>query len=485
MTPPSSPPVHVGADGAALPLARVHLVGVGGAGMSGIAKVLLARGCRVTGSDAKEAGSLASLRALGATVHVGHDAAQVPDDATAVVRSTAIADENPELVAARERGLPVLPRAAALGALLRDRRGVAVAGTHGKTTTTSMLVVALQSAGGDPGFVVGADLNEAGSNAHAGTDEVLVAEADESDGSFLLLPCEVAVVTNVEVDHVDHYGGGLEQVLDAFRAFLDRVATGGTVVLGADDDGARALVAHARARGLDVVLAGRAGDADVRLVDEVHGPDGGRARLLDPGGTSTDLHVAAPGAHQLSDAACALAAVRALGHHDLGPAARGLSGFTGVRRRFEDRGAAAGRRVVDDYAHHPTEITATLAAARQVVGDGRVVAVLQPHRWSRTAAMAVDLGRALGAADEVVVTEVYGAGEEPLPGAGGRQVAAAVPLPPAQVVFEESAPAVVDQVVARSRAGDLVVLLGAGDVTLLAPSLLDALSAQAGPAGAS
>ena len=475
MTPTPSPPVHVGPDGRALTLGRVHLVGVGGAGMSGIAKVLLARGCRVSGSDARGSGSVPALRALGATVHVGHAAEQVPDDVDVVVRSTAIRDDNPELVAARERDVPVLARAAALGALLRDRRGVVVSGTHGKTTTTSMLVVGLQAAGGDPGFVVGADLNEAGSNAHAGTDEVLVAEADESDGSFLLLPSEVAVVTNVEVDHVDHYGGGLDEVLDAFRAFLDRVADGGAVVLGADDAGARALADHARARGLEVVLAGRADDADVRLADETHGLDGGRARVV-VDGRSCLLHVPAPGAHQLSDAACALAAVHLLGA-DVAVAAEGLGDFTGVRRRFEHRGSAAGRRVVDDYAHHPTEVAATLAAARQVAGRGRVVAVLQPHRWSRTAAMHGELGRALGAADEVVVTEVYGAGEDPVPGAGGRQVAAAVPLPPAQVVFEASMPAVVEQVVSRSRPDDVVVLLGAGDVTVLAPAVLDALAA--------
>ena len=461
-------------------LAATHLVGVGGAGMSGIAKILLARGARVTGSDAKDSRTVAALRALGAAVRVGHAADALPpagQPLDALVVSAAIPADNPEVLRARERDVPVLPRAEVLARLMADRTGVAVAGTHGKTTTTSMLASALQRCGADPSFAVGAALNEAGSNGHHGSGPVFVAEADESDGSFLLLRPDVAVVTNVEVDHVDHYADA-GAVARAFEAFVDRVAAGGTVVLCADDAGSRALSAPARARGLGVRLYGEAEGADVRLVDVDLSGHGGSADLVVDGRPGSRLSLVVPGRHNLADAAAAVATGTLLGH---GTAClvEGLAGYTGARRRFETKGEAAGRRVVDDYAHHPTEVAATLAAARQRAGDGRVLAVFQPHRWSRTAAMADELAVALGAADEVVVMEVYGAGEAPLPGVSGGRVADAVPLPAGRVVFEPSWSRVPPLVAERSRPGDLVLTMGAGDVTVIGGEVL-ALLAQEG-----
>lgn len=454
-------------------LERVHLVGVGGAGMSGIARILLARGARVSGSDAKDSGPLGALRAHGARVTVGHDAANV-GDVDSVVVSSAIRPDNPELVEARRRRIPVLPRAAALAAVMAGSRGVAVAGTHGKTTTTSMLTVAVQACGEDPSFAIGGDLNEAGSNAHAGSGTIFVAEADESDGSFLLLSPYAAVVTNVEPDHLDHYGTAAA-VEDAFRAFVGRVDPEGFLVLCVDDPGAGRLVPAARARGLRVLTYGEVPGADVRLA---------AVRLSGLGSTfevvARDvglglITVQVPGRHNALNATGALAAGLELGLPLAGLRA-GLASFTGVRRRFERKGAVGGISVVDDYAHHPTEVATVLRTARPVTDGGRLIVAFQPHRYSRTAAFAGELGKALGLADAVVVMDVYGAGEDPLPGVSGASVAARVPLPPDRVVFEPSWSAVAHRLVAFARPGDLVLTLGAGDVTLLGPELLRVLA---------
>jgi UDP-N-acetylmuramate--alanine ligase len=451
---------------------RIHLVGVGGAGMSGIARILLARGAAVSGSDAKDSRTLPVLAALGARVHVGHAADQV-GDAEAVVVSAAIRPDNPEVAEAHRRGLPVLPRATMLAALMTGHRAVAVAGTHGKTTTTSMLTVALQHCGADPSFAIGGDLNEAGSNAHHGSGDVFVAEADESDGSFLLYEPAVAVVTNVEADHLDHYGD-LDAVETAFARFVSRVSE--LVVVCADDPGAVRAAAYAHST---VRTYGFSADAYCRVDNLVLGPTGSSFELVYAGQRVGDVRLRVPGRHNALDAAAAFTAGRGLGF----PATElrdGLSGYSGVRRRFESRGEAAGVRVYDDYAHHPTELRATLAAARQVAGEGRLVVAFQPHRYSRTAAFGAELGEALGLADEVVVMEVYAAGEDPLPGVSGRTVAAAVPLPADRVVFEPSWVAVAAHLAARARPGDIVLTLGAGDVTQLAPEVLLAL--RSGPA---
>jgi UDP-N-acetylmuramate--alanine ligase len=450
-------------------LGRVHFVGIGGAGMSGIARVLLARGAVVSGSDAKDSRTVAALRALGARVDIGHAAEHVADVDTVVV-STAIREDNPELTEARARGLTVLPRAEALAALMVGRRGVAVAGTHGKTTTTSMLTVATQHCGVDPSFAIGGDLNEAASNAHHGTGELFIVEADESDGSFLAYHPAAAIVTNVEADHLDHYGDA-RAVERAFEEFMRTVDPAGFLVTCADDPGARRLADVARREGRDVRSYGTSPDADLHLTDlTVSGTTSWYAPVL-RGEPLPPVQLAVPGRHLALNSGAALLMGVGLGLPvDL--LTQGLAGFTGVRRRMELKGVVAGVRVYDDYAHHPTELLAQLAAAREVAGAGRVVVAFQPHRYSRTLAFAPEFGRALGLADEVVVMEVYAAGEDPVPGATGATVAAAVPLPPERVVFEPSWSAVPAELAARARPGDLVLTLGAGDVTQIGPEVL-------------
>jgi UDP-N-acetylmuramate--alanine ligase len=453
-------------------LGRVHLMGIGGAGMSGIARIMLARGLFVSGCDAKDSRALAALRARGADVHVGHDQSHVLDADTVIV-SSAIRPDNPELTEARRLGRLVLPRAAALASVMAGQRGIAVAGTAGKTTTTSMLTVAIQACGGDPSFAIGGDLNEPGSNAHYGSGEFFVAEADESDRSFLLLSPEAAVVTNVEADHLDNYGS-LQAVHEAFAAFLGRLPEGGVVALGADDDGAMALAAPAAARGLHVVTYGVEPAADVRASDLVLVGQGVRFELVAHGRRLGEVALQVPGRHNAVNAVGALAVGMQLGL-PAGPMVRGLSDFTGARRRFELKGEARGVRVFDDYAHHPTKLRAALAAARQVAGSGRLVVVFQPHLYSRTGFFAEQFAEVLALADVVVVMDVYAAREDPVPGVTGNLIAAAVPLPREQVVFEPSWAAVPGVVAALTRPGDLVLTAGAGDVTMLGPEVLAAL----------
>jgi UDP-N-acetylmuramate--alanine ligase len=448
---------------------RVHLIGIGGAGMSGIARILLARGTAVSGSDAKESSTVLALRTLGADVAVGHDAAHLPAAPATVVVSSAIRETNPELAAARERGLPVVHRAQALAALTAGRRLAAVTGTAGKTSTTSMLTVALQHSGLDPSFAIGGDLATSGSGAHEGSGDVFVVEADESDASFLAFSPTVAVVTNVEADHLDHYGSA-EAYVAAFDQFLDRIVPGGALVTCADDPGAAALADRAAQRGIRVRRYGRTA-ADAQLVD--FSPDRTGARIvLRHLGTEHRLRLAVPGEHMALNALGALLAGIELGA-EVERLLAGLAAFDGVRRRFEFRGRAAGVAVYDDYAHHPSKVAAQLRAARQVVdGKGRVVVAFQPHLYSRTRQFAGEFGAALGLADQVVVLDVYGAREDPEPGVSGALIADTVPLPAERVRFVphwEDVPAVVAGVAAP---GDLVVTMGAGDVTVLAPEIL-------------
>jgi len=454
-------------------LGRVHFVGIGGAGMSGIARILLARGVPVSGSDAKDSSVLVGLRALGARVHVGHDARQVADADTVVV-STAIRETNPEVVEARRRGLRVLPRAAALASVMAGRRAVAVAGTHGKTTTTSMLTVALQHCGADPSFAIGGNLNESGANAHNGTGEIFVAEADESDGSFLAYDPEVAIVTNIEADHLDNYGTP-EAYVRAFDAFAEGVT--GFLVACADDPGARGLGERARARGVEVQTYGESPDADVRIAELDLAGSGVSFELVARGRRQGRVTLRLPGRHNALDAAAAFTAGRGLGFPS-GELREGLAGFTGTRRRFELKGYAGGVWVYDDYAHHPTEVAAVLAAARPLAGEGRVVAIFQPHLFSRTRVFAAEFGKALGAADEVIVMDVYAAREDPEPGVTGALVAGNVPLPPELVTFEPSWSAVPSVAVARLREADVLFTFGAGDVTLIGPEILELLERE-------
>jgi UDP-N-acetylmuramate--alanine ligase len=447
---------------------RVHLIGVGGAGMSGIARLLLARGIVVTGSDLKASVGLDDLVALGARIDVGHRAEQLGRDEPpdAVVVSTAIPEANPELTEARRRGIPVLARAQVLAALMTGSRGVAVAGTHGKTTTTSMVATVLERAGLDPTFVVGGDLNESGSNARHGEGEWFVAEADESDGSFLLLTPEVAVVTNVEQDHVDFYPDR-EATRGAFAAFA---SSPGVVVACADDPGVADVLRRSRRDG-PTVTYGTGPEADVRVT-----PTDASGRSItgtvEIGGRAVEVSLRVPGVHNLLNAAAAILAARVAGV-DPDEAAAALRRFEGVRRRFEFRGMARGAEFFDDYAHHPTEVRATLAA---VPSDyRRVLAVFQPHRYTRTEAMWTELGESLTGADVVVLTDVYGAGETPIPGVTGKLLveSLAEAAPSKRVVYLPRRSDVVQFLSTEIRPGDLVLTLGAGDITMVPDEALE------------
>jgi UDP-N-acetylmuramate--alanine ligase len=457
-------------------LGRVHFVGIGGAGLSGIARIMLARGVTVSGSDAKESRTLEALRVLGATCFVGHDAGNVRDVDTLVV-STAVREDNPEVVEARRQGLRLLPRSAALESVMRDRRVVAVAGTHGKTTTTSLLTVALQHCGADPSFAIGGELNVTGSNAHDGSGEIFVAEADESDGAFLVYSPHAALVTNVEADHLDNYGTE-EAYHEAFTAFLDRIDPDGFLVACVDDHGAAALVEKARGKGLAAVGVGESESADLRAESLVFSGATSSFSVVDRGRRLGRVTLQIPGRHYVLDALAALAAGLRLGF-SFADLRRGLESFTGTRRRMELKGEVGGVRVYDSYAHHPNEIAGDLQAARSLAGSGRVVVGFQPHLVSRTKIFGPAMGEALGAADEVVVMDVYVAREDPEPGVNGALVASNVPLPDSRVLFEPSWSAAPGRLVERARPGDVVLTLGAGDITLVGPEVLELLAERA------
>jgi UDP-N-acetylmuramate--alanine ligase len=453
-------------------LRRAHLIGIGGAGMSGIARILLARGAQVSGSDAKESRAFLALRAQGAEIAIGQSADNLDafeGGPSAVVVSTAIKETNPELVAARGRGITVLHRAQALAGLMEGHRVACIAGTHGKTSTTSMLTVALQHCRLNPSFAIGGDLNESGSNAHHGDGGIFVAEADESDGSFLAYTPSVAVVTNVEPDHLDHHGTA-EAYVDIFEQFVRRIEPGGVLIVCGDDAPAALLADHASAAGVRVRRYGRTvtGDENARVLDYTPSADGGFVRVALQG-TEIDVKVAVPGEHMALNAVGALLAGLELGA-PLDGLAEGLAAFGGVRRRFEFKGRAGDVRVYDDYAHHPTEVAAQLLAVRQTAGAGRVVVVFQPHLYSRTKTFSDEFAAALALADEVVVLDVYGAREEPEPGVTGALIAdkivgAVVHYEPA---FDTAATLAVDIL----KPGDLLVTMGAGDVTQLGPEIL-------------
>ena len=443
---------------------RVHLVGIGGAGMSGIAHLLLARGVAVSGSDLKESRALAALRPR-AEIFIGHRSEHIrePD---AVVVSTAIPVDNPEVEAAEGLGIPVVTRAQVLAALTSAHRTVAVAGTHGKTTTTSMIAMMLAGAGADPTFVVGGDLNEIGSGAGVGSGGIFVAEADESDGSFLLLHPDIAVITNIEEDHLDFYSGR-EEIERAFTAFA---AQAGSVVAWWDDPGVR----RALEGNPNVIREGASPDADVTVLSWEPVPSGTRAtvRVL---GSVVDVELAVRGEHNVRHAAESLAVAKLL-DVPLAGAAKALRSFTGVRRRFEVRGEGRGATFVDDYAHHPSEIRVLLETAR-LDAARRIVAVFQPHRYSRTAAMWRALGASLGEADVAVVTDVYPAGEPPIPGVTGKLLvdALAEAAPGKRVVYLPHRSDVPAFLAREVRRGDLVLTIGAGDITMVGDETLDRL----------
>jgi UDP-N-acetylmuramate--alanine ligase len=457
-------------------LGAVHFIAIGGAGMSGVARIMLARGRSVSGSDAKESPVLAALAAEGAEVHIGHDPAYLEGRDTVVI-SSAIRESNVELAAARERGLRVLHRSQALASTMAGSRRVAVAGANGKTTTTSMLTVALQHCGIDPSFAAGGELAKHGTNAHWGTGDVFVAEADESDGSFLVYRPELAVVTNVQPDHLDFYGS-FAKVQEAYAAFAASVEPHGLLVACHDDDGSLRLAEQARARGTRVLTYGWSTDADVVLRDEAFRGLMGRVTVTGPDGEDRNLRINIPGRHNLLNAAAAYTvAVDGLGQ-DPTRVLDGLFGFTGTRRRFEPKGSAAGVFVVDDYAHNPGKVAAVVSTAAQLVGDaGRLVVVFQPHLYSRTRDFAAELAAALLPADLVVLMEIYGAREDPVPGVSSQLVADAMRelRADADVELVASWSAVADAVAGRVRQGDLVLTVGAGDVTMIGPEILRAL----------
>ncbi|MFF3064370.1 UDP-N-acetylmuramate--L-alanine ligase [Oerskovia sp. NPDC057915] len=481
-------------------LGTVHLVGIGGAGMSVVARLLVARGVRVQGSDAKDSAVVEALRSDGVTVHVGHDARNV-EGADTLVLSSAVRPDNPELVAARAAGLRVLHRSEALAALMALGRSVAVAGAHGKTTTSAMVATTLRSAGLDPSFAIGGSVitsDGAVPGGHLGAGDVVVAEADESDGSFLNYAPTIAVVLNVEPDHLDHYGSR-EAFEQAFVDFAQRIAPGGFLVACADDPGARTLADAHRASGGRVVTYGTSPGSDARLSDvrpdgatgvaarltvtgEAEGRDAralvGAPDVLEP--RSHDLRLQVPGAHNALNAAAAVATAILLGV-STEQAVAGVGEFLGTGRRFESRGEAGGVRVVDDYAHHPTEVAALLAAARPVAAGGRVLVLFQPHLFSRTRTFAREFADALSLADEVVVTGVYAAREDPDPTTGSWTITDLMAGGVVRGVEDrfEAARAIA----ASARPGDLLLTVGAGDVTELGAVVLDALSQPVAPAG--
>ncbi|MEV6479956.1 UDP-N-acetylmuramate--L-alanine ligase [Streptomyces sp. NPDC051576] len=451
---------------------RPHFIGIGGAGMSGIAKILAQRGAKVAGSDAKDSATADALRALGATVHIGHAAGHLADDATCVVVSSAIRQDNPELARAAELDIPVVHRSDALARLMDGLRPIAVAGTHGKTTTTSMLAVSLSELGQTPSYAIGGDLDAPGSNALHGDGEIFVAEADESDRSFHKYAPEVAIVLNVELDHHANYAS-MEEIYESFQTFADRIVPGGTLVISADHAGARELTRRV-ADSVKTVTYGEAEDADVRILSVLaQGLKSEVTVLL--GGRELTFTVSVPGRHYASNAVAALAAGVALGI-PAGELAPALAAYTGVKRRLQLKGEAAGVQVIDSYAHHPTEMTADLEAMRAAASSSRLLVVFQPHLFSRTQELGKEMGQSLALADASLVLDIYPAREDPIPGVTSDLIIEAARAAGADVTPVHDKADVPEAVAGMAKPGDLVLTMGAGDVTDLGPRILDRLA---------
>ncbi|MDH6538420.1 UDP-N-acetylmuramate--L-alanine ligase [Streptomyces lavendulae] len=453
---------------------RPHFIGIGGAGMSGIAKILAQRGAKVAGSDSRDSETAGALRAHGATVHIGHAADHLADDTTCVVVSSAIRADNPELARAAELGIPVVHRSDALASLMDGLRPIAVAGTHGKTTTTSMLAVSLSALGLDPSYAIGGDLDAPGSNAHHGEGGIFVAEADESDRSFHKYAPEVAIILNAELDHHANYAS-MEEIYESFETFVSKIVPGGTLVVAHAQEGAAEIARRvAGTQGLTVVTYGEEEGADVRITK------------ITPRGLTSEVTVllqdrmltftvSVPGRHYAHNAVAALAAGVALGipAHNLASA---LGKYTGVKRRLQLKGEAAGVQVIDSYAHHPTEMNADLEAIRGAAGDSRILVVFQPHLFSRTQELGKEMGQALALADASLVLDIYPAREDPIPGITSEIIIAAARAAGADVTAEHSKEAVADVIAGMAKPGDLVLTMGAGDVTDLGPRILARLS---------
>ena len=446
---------------------RVHFIGIGGAGMSGLARIALSHGISVSGSDAKDSSVVTALSALGANVATSHNAANV-DGSDLVVYSNAISANNPELQRAAELNIPTLTRAAALSVLMSKSKSVAVAGTHGKTTTSSMLAVALQACAADPSFAIGGTITASGSNAHRGTGEIFVAEADESDGSFIEYNPFAAIVTNIEHDHVDFFATA-EAVAQAFHDFAATIKPGGFLTYCADDAGAVALAESIT--NTELVSYGVSENANLHIDQIELLTMGSTARAIWNGKSVGHIELQVPGHHNLLNAAGVLATGLKLGF-TAAELLTGLSTFRGTGRRFELKGTVHGIRVIDDYGHHPTELQVTLEAARRYAGDGRLIVIFQPHRYSRTLAFAQGFADVLDTADRAIVLEIYAASEKPIDGVTSKLITCKMRKGEYIPNFVE----VTDSVIAMAEPGDVIMTLGAGDVSSLAPIIVDGLT---------
>lgn len=441
---------------------QIHFIGIGGSGMSGLARIALSHGIKVSGSDNSDSQILQALRALGAEIKIGHDANNLIG-ADLIVYSNAINERNPERAEAK---VPIITRAAALALLMSESQSIAVAGTHGKTTTSSMLTVALQACGADPSFAIGGLLKSSGSNAHRGTGKYFVAEADESDGSFVAYRPNGAIITNIEWDHVDHFKSESE-VIKAFDDFVATIAKDGFLAYCADDKLASEVANRSEVK---TISYGKSQNADLRIDSIELTATGGSARVLWQGAKVGQLTLQVPGEHNLLNAAAAIAVGLQLGE-SINSLLDGLANFRGAGRRFELKGSANGVRVVDDYGHHPTEINVTLAAAKLFAGQGRVLVIFQPHRYSRTQTFMADFAKALSVADKTWLLEIYAASEQPISGVSSEQIAKQLP----NGKFEPNFVSVTENVVAEAKPGDVILTLGAGDVSSLGPVILEAL----------
>lgn len=443
---------------------RVHFIGIGGSGMSGLARIAISHGIKVSGSDASDSSVLNALRALGAEVFIGHKAENV-SGADLIVFSNAIKTNNPERESGKNSGIPEITRASALALLMSDSVSIAVAGTHGKTTTSSMATVALQSAGVDPSFAIGGILKSSGSNAHRGTGKYFVAEADESDGSFVAYHPHAAIITNVEWDHVDHFKSEAE-VFQAFEEFVKTIT--GFLVYCCDDEGASKIASSAK---IKTIGYGKSDKAALKVDQISLSASGSTARVLWNGAKIGVLELSIPGEHNVLNAAAVLAVGLELG---LSPTSLldGLIKFHGAGRRFELKGSVGGIRVIDDYGHHPTEINVTLTAAKRYAGGGRLLVIFQPHRYSRTKAFMKEFAQSLSIADHAWLLEVYAASEQPITGVSSANIVKLM----SSGTFEPNFLAVTEAVAQEAKPGDVIITLGAGDVSSLGPIILDELS---------
>ena len=448
---------------------QIHFVGIGGAGMSGIARIMLSAGFTISGSDVKESAITQSLATLGAKVFIGHDASNV-SGVDILITSGAISLGNPEVIAAEQAGAQILTRAQALALLMAGKRSIAVAGTHGKTTTTSMLTVALQSAGLDPSFAIGGLINSSGVNAHLGSGDIFVAEADESDGSFTAYHPLGAIITNIELDHVDHFAT-LEDLFEIFLEFIATIQSGGFVIACTDDPGVKELLSRVNRNDISIFGYGQE-EADFQISRIVLEPRASFARVSKTGTILPELHLTIPGLHNVFNATAALAAGERLGA-SVTDLIKGLESFSGSRRRFEHKGVVNQIEVLDDYGHHPTELRVTLETAKAYVAPGRVIVVFQPHRFSRTQAFAAEFAQALEIADIAFLLEIYPASEAPIPGVTSQLITSASTAE--KIHYVPSMLDVVEKVLDYAQPGDLIITLGAGDVNSLAPVIIQSL----------